>query len=138
VTAATPGFALTTPAAPVQRAVTPTVGDTTTLPTPPEPGTSSARNAPLTWPAAESGWTIVLVSYPRTTGHDPALATATRAAKAGLPQVGVLDSSLFASLQPGYDVVFTGIYASKDAADAAVATARSAGFGGAYSRQITR
>jgi hypothetical protein len=50
----------------------------------------------------------------------------------------VLDSSLYASLQPGYYVVFTGIYASKADADAAVATARQAGFGGAYSRQIAR
>ena len=36
------------------------------------------------------------------------------------------------------DVVFTGIYGSKHDADAAVATARQAGFGGAYSRQIAR
>jgi hypothetical protein len=52
--------------------------------------------------------------------------------------VGVLDSSRYASLQPGYYVVFTGIYASKSDADAAVGTARQAGFGGAYSRQIAR
>lgn len=138
VTAATPGFALT-PAAPVQTVTTPaTRASTSTLPIPPEPGTASEKNGRLTWPISESGWTIVLVSYPRTTGHDPALATATKAAKAGLPQVGVLDSSRFASLQPGYDVVFTGIYGSQQDADAAVATARQAGFGGAYSRQIAR
>jgi hypothetical protein len=39
---------------------------------------------------------------------------------------------------PGYYVVFTGIYGSKALADAAVSTARQAGFGGAYSRQIAR
>jgi hypothetical protein len=50
----------------------------------------------------------------------------------------VLDSSLYASLQPGYYVVFTGVYPAKADADAAVATARQAGFGGAYSRQIAR
>ena len=61
-----------------------------------------------------------------------------KAAKAGLAQAGVIDSSLYASLQPGYYVVFTGIYGSKADADAAVATARQAGFGGAYSRQIAR
>jgi hypothetical protein len=138
VTAATPGFALT-PAAPVRTVATGTGrGNSSTLPVPPEPGAAAQKNGRLTWPAADSGWTIVLVSYPRTTGHDPALATATRAAKKGLPQVGVLDSSRFASLQPGYDVVFTGIYGSQQDADAAVATARQAGFGGAYSRQIAR
>jgi hypothetical protein len=48
----------------------------------------------------------------------------------------VIDSSRYASLQPGYYVVFTGIYGSKADADAAVATARQAGFAGAYSREI--
>ena len=52
--------------------------------------------------------------------------------------MGVLDSSNYASLQPGYYVVFTGVYPAKTDADAAVATARQAGFGGAYSRQIAR
>ena len=85
-----------------------------------------------------NGWTIVLVSYPKTSGRTTALATASRAAKANLRQVGIIDSGGFASLQPGYFVVFSGIYASKSDADASVGTARQAGFGGAYSRQITR
>ncbi len=106
---------------------------TSTLPVPPEPGT----NGRLTWPRDENGWTVVLVSYPKVSGRAQALDTATKAAK-GLRQVGILDSSGFASLQPGYLVVFTGVFASKAAADAAVPTARQAGFGGAYSRQIAR
>jgi hypothetical protein len=110
--------------------------DTSKLPTAPEPGTSApGRTA---WPAGESGWTIVLVSYPKAFGRDQALTTARKAAKAGLAQAGVIDSSRYASLQPGYFVVFAGIYGSKADADAAVATARQAGFGGAYSRQIAR
>ena len=67
-----------------------------------------------------------------------ALATATGPPSHGLHQVGILDSSRYASLQPGYLVVFTGIYGSRSDADAAVGTARQAGFGGAYSRQIAR
>lgn len=111
--------------------------ETSTLPTPPEPGTKP-KNGQLTWPANENGWTIVLVSYPKTNGALSAQQTAAKAARSGLKQVGVLDSSAVASLQPGYLVVFTGIYPSKGDADAGVATARQAGFGGAYSRQIAR
>jgi hypothetical protein len=90
------------------------------------------------WPANETGWTIVLVSYPKTFGHPQALATATKAASKGLNQVGIVDSSSYASLQPGYYVVFAGIYGSRADADAAVGTARQAGFPGAYSREIAR
>jgi cell division septation protein DedD len=147
-------FAVTT-TTPVQEptavptATTPTV-DTSTLPAAPEPGTTAPtkpkpkpkpkpqpKNGTLAWPNA-NGWTIVLVSYPKTTGEAAARTTAARAARNGLPQVGVLDSSRYASLQPGYYVVFTGIYGSRTDADAAVSTARQAGFGGAYSRQIAR
>ncbi len=122
---------------------TPTRVDTSSLPTAPEPptGTTSAavaRNGRLRWPADANGWTIVLVSYPKLNGRPAALAAASKAAGAGLRQVGILDSSGFASLQPGYFVVFTGIYGSKSDADAAVSTARQASFGGAYSRQIAR
>jgi hypothetical protein len=120
-------------------------GDTSTLPTAPEPTTKKKpkpkkqpKNGHFAWPKNENGWTIVLVSYPKTNGRPAALQTANRAAGAGLRQVGVLDSSRYASLQPGYFVVFTGIYPGKTDADAAVATARQAGFGGAYSRQIAR
>ena len=115
--------------------------DTSTLPTAPEPKAARAagsRNGRLHWPADENGWTIVLVSYPKTTGRQSALDTARKGARSGLRQVGILDSARFASLQPGYFVVFSGIYASKADADAGVATARGAGFGGAYSRQIAR
>ncbi|MFL5964334.1 MAG: zinc ribbon domain-containing protein [Gaiellaceae bacterium] len=132
-----------TEAAPVPTATTPVTVDTTTLPTAPEPTTTPAK-APGTkkgrfvWPRNRNGWTIVLVSYPKTNGRPSALQTADRAARAHLDQVGVLDSSLYASLQPGYYVVFTGVYPAKAEADAAVATARQAGFGGAYSRQIAR
>ena len=115
-----------------------TAVDTSHLPTAPEPGVPAPGSGRTVWPANETGWTIVLVSYPKTFGHPQALQTATKAAKAGLSQVGVVDSSLYASLQPGYYVVFTGIYASRANADTAVATARQAGFPGAYSREIAR
>jgi hypothetical protein len=121
----------------------PTV-DTSTLPTAPEPTTTSKtrppgpKNGRFPWPRNQNGWTIVLVSYPKANGRRSALSTADRAASRGLHQVGILDSSRYASLQPGYLVVFTGIYGSRSDADSSVGTARQAGFSGAYSRQIAR
>lgn len=138
-------FSTVPPVVSVQEPTTPaTVPTTTVAPTKtttgskakPKPKPAGPRNGRLTWPAGENGWTIVLVSYPKTTGRDAALQTAAEAAKSGLPQVGVLDSSRYASLQPGYWVVFAGIYGSQADADAGVSTARQAGFGGAYSRQV--
>jgi ribosomal protein L11 methylase PrmA len=52
--------------------------------------------------------------------------------------VGILNSSLYSSLHPGYWVVFSGIYASSSRADAAAQAAKEKGFAAAYSRQITR
>lgn len=116
--------AATTPAAPA------------TTPSKPKPHKTGTPNGRLAWPAHVNGWTIVLFSYPKTVGVAQAQATALRAARHKLSKVGVLDSSRYASLQPGYYVVFTGIYGSKADADASVATARQAGFPGAYSRQV--
>ena len=109
---------------------------TGTLPKPPEPTTATGKPGRAVWPAGRTGWTIVLVSYPKTTGRPTATQTAAQAAHRGLPDVGVLDSSRYASLQPGYFVVFSGVYDSQSEANAAILTAHQAGFGAAYSRQI--
>lgn len=109
---------------------------TTTPARKPAPRKPAPQDGRLAWPAHVNAWTIVLFSYPKTVGEAQAQTTALQAAKKGLQKVGVLDSSRYASLQPGYYVVFTGIYGSKSDADASVATARQAGFGGAYSRQV--
>jgi hypothetical protein len=125
----------------------------TVLPSPPEPaagattsgsGDSSTDTTPreangrLTWPIERRGWTIVLISYPTRTGRAAPLQTASRAASLGLPEVGVLTSSDFPSLHPGYYVVFSGRYSSRADAEAALPSARATGFGGAYARQISR
>jgi hypothetical protein len=100
------------------------------------PPAPTAAPGKQTWPAGQTAWTIVLVSYPKTAGRPAAQQTATRAAQKHLPEVGILDSSRYPSLQPGYFVVFSGIYATQAEANTAVSTAHSAGFGAAYSRQI--
>lgn len=91
-----------------------------TLPTP--SGTDSS--AVSEWPLGEDGWTVALASLPQTGGRRVALAQARKARARGLPQVGVLDSSRYASLHPGYWIVFTGIYSSEAEATSAIEAAR--------------
>jgi hypothetical protein len=98
----------------------------------------SQQNGRLSWPAGRSGWTVVLSSYPSRKGRATALATAARAARAHLPQVGTLASGSYASLNPGYDVVFSGVYGAAADAQQALGRARQAGFGSAHTAQIAR
>lgn len=109
-------------------------------PTAPPPATTTAP-APgslTAWPAGRSGFTVVLESLPASSGRSLALERARAASRAGLPQVGVLDSSRYSSLHPGYYVVFSGIYSSRGQAESARAAAAEKGFRLAYSREITR
>jgi len=77
------------------------------------------------WPADESGWTIVLISVPKVDGRDAAVARAANARQKGLKGVGVLDSSKFASLHPGYWIVFSGSYPSEPEATSHLRAAKS-------------
>jgi len=88
------------------------------------------------WPAGRDGWTIVLVSLPESGGRAAAETRAGRARAAGLEGAGVLRSSDFASLNPGYYVVFAGVFDSLDAALEALPGARSA-FPTAYTRRVS-
>jgi hypothetical protein len=78
------------------------------------------------WPSGRSGWTIVLVSTPKARGEDEAVAIAQQARLKGLSGVGVLDSSQFASLQPGYWMTFAGRYQSEADATGSLRRARAA------------
>lgn len=99
-----------------------TVSGSDTLPSPSEGGPTSIAD----WPSGTDGWTVVLASYPQTGGRKAADARAKQARAKGLPQVGVLDSSSYASLHPGYWVVFSGIYGSEAEATSALEAARKA------------
>jgi hypothetical protein len=102
------------------------------------PTTREARQTkPIGWPAGRSARTVVVASLPTTTGRQAALRHARAAIAAGLPRVGILDSSEFASLRPGYFVVFSGIYETEDDALDAVDAAQSRGYPRAYEREIT-
>jgi hypothetical protein len=120
-----------------------TTTPTTSTPTPTSgqpPAPSPIPTAPLTlkaWPAGRSGWTVVLQALPTSNGRPFALAQARAAVHSGLQDVGIIDSSQFSSLHPGYFILFTGIYSSFDDADTGATTARSHGYPRAYPRQIT-
>jgi hypothetical protein len=88
------------------------------------------------WPATGSGYTVVLVSIPKSRGKAAASRIARRASGAGLAAVGVLDSSSFSSLHPGYYVVFSGRFHAFTGASGALSAATNAGFGNAYVRLI--
>jgi hypothetical protein len=78
----------------------------------------------------------VLASVPEGTGARAAAERqARRALDAGLSQVGVLVSSRYSSLHPGYLVVFTGVYGNVSAAERGLSRARNAGYQ-AYTRQV--
>lgn len=107
---------------------------TTPAPTPPA---ATSRSALTEWPA-RNGYTVVLASIPaRGTGPDDANAKAKAALAVGLHDVGVLVSANFASLHPGYYVVFAGIYSSLQDAQTAAGQASSK-FPNAYARPIAR
>jgi hypothetical protein len=98
----------------------------------------SNPNALAVWPAGESGYTDVLESVPVTGGRAAAVVRARQAKRSGLKQVGVLTSSEYASLHPGYYVVFSGIYRTQADATAALSAAQAKGFRGAYQVRVTR
>ena len=109
-------------------------GSPTTAPSPPKPN----PNALAVWPADKSGYTVVLESLPVAGGRENAVARARRAKRNGLRDVGVLVSSRYSSLHPGYFVVFAGIYGSQGQAASGVGSAHARGFPDAYQTRVTR
>jgi hypothetical protein len=116
--------------APTETTAPATTAPATTAPPPPP-----ANPAAITWPRDRRGWTIVLLSLPQQNGRDAAAAQARKARDGGLRRVGVLDSSRYASLHPGYYVVFQGVYDSEAEASSALQRARTV-FPSAYQREI--
>jgi len=131
----------TSPAASSVRATTTAPEPTTTTPT---STTTAGRKPPpppppptlASWPPAKSGWTIVLDSVPSVNGRAAALAEAKQALHVGMKHVGVIDSSQFSSLHPGYYVVFAGIYDTEAGAQSHVIDAHQHGYRGPYPRRI--
>jgi len=139
-TTTAPPFLPATEPPPVVSETVPTLPTPRTTPT--VPSTSPARPQAqrrgelVEWPAGRDAWTVILASYPTSAGQPAATSRAKEASEAGLPRVGVLDSSEYASLHPGYLVVFSGSYDSQADAEAALDDAHEKGYGAAYAKEI--
>jgi hypothetical protein len=88
----------------------------------------------IAWPGGNR-YTIVLSSLPARGGLGQAKAKALAAFHAGLEQVGVLVSSSYSSLHPGYYVIFSGIFDTMEEARSRLPEATPR-FPSAYARQI--
>lgn len=78
-----------------------------------------AQGEPWSWPRAHTAYTVVIASVPEGQRAD-AVHRAREAVAAHLPRIGILRSSRFPNLAPGYLVVFSGVYAT--ASDAILAS----------------
>jgi hypothetical protein len=90
----------------------------------------------IDWPGP-SAYTIVLASLPISSGKAVARQKALEALRSGLlDDVGVLDSSDFSSLHPGYFVIFSGVYESQSEASKHLSAAQRAGFDSPYPKRV--
>jgi sporulation related protein len=92
----------------------------TTTPEPtdtPEPTNTPSGGDIASWPAGQSGWTVVLASK---TSESQANDAAQNFIDDGIQDVGVLRSDDFSSLKPGFWVVYSGRYDSQSAASDAL------------------
>ncbi len=129
----------TTPTAPPATGFETVTGVTPT--TPPATGTTTAAtetdpepepdSGSSDWPAGETAWTAVLSSV---RDESDARAAKSRLTGSGEP-AGVLFSSDYGGLRPGYWVVFSGMFDDRGQAVSQAGDLRS-GFPGAYARRI--
>jgi hypothetical protein len=136
ISTATGGSLTITGTGPLLTAPEPTTKTkTSTAPAATTPKPPPVNPAFATWPRPQRGWTIVLLSLPQSGGRAAADEQADTARQGGLRRVGVINSSRFASLHPGYYVVFTGVFETQTEAVSALQRARAV-FPSAYVREI--
>ena len=113
----------------------PTTFATTTTPTTSTFPTTTSGGL-TTWPSGKSGYTIILESVPESSGRSAAETKARAAQSKGLPEVGVLRTSDYKELTPGYYAVFSGVKDTQAQAESGVSQAKSQGYSSAYVREI--
>ncbi len=114
----------------------PTTGTNSVTPTPPSPPPAGDAGRVISWPASQSGYTVILSSIRESSGRAAAESKAREALGKGLTEVGILSSSDYSSLNSGYFVVFTGIHDTEAEGRTALATVRRSGYPIAYLREI--
>lgn len=112
-----------------------TTGTTTTTTTTTTPTTTTGTGSTATWPAGRTAYTVIVGSFRESRGRGPAETRASQARNAGLSQVGIIRSSDFSSLRPGWYAVFTGIFDSRADATTRLSQARAT-YPGAYLRHV--
>jgi len=139
-----PGTQTISPTASIETITSPTTQtvatlDTSTLTTATTSTTTTTTQSGniRSWPSGKEGYTVVLASVETSKGRDDAEQKANQAIANGLTDVGILNSSDFLTLNPGYYVVFKGVYDTAAAAQSGLATARSSGFPLAYVREVS-
>ena len=113
----------------------PTTTTTTTLPTTTTRPTTTGGGSTATWPAGRTAYTVIVGSFRESRGRGPAETRAAQARNAGLTEVGIIRSSDFSSLRPGWYAVFTGIFDSRAQATTRLSQARQT-YPGAYLRYV--
>ena len=84
-------------------------------------GTTASAAFVSDWPAGKRGFTVQLQTLPKASSDAAKVAAAKQAATAkGAQDVGALDSDSYGTLDPGDYVVFSGTYADRKAAQAAL------------------
>ena len=99
--------------------------------------TTTPSGSIRSWPSGKEDYTVVLHSVETSKGRAAAEQKANQAIANGLTNVGILNSSDFLTLNPGYYVVFMGVYDTASAAQSGLPTARSRGFPLAYVREVS-
>lgn len=98
----------------------------------PPGGTGQPSTGVASWPSGKSAWTVVLYSAgSKADGQAKAQSAAQKTSG-----VGLLNSSDFSSLNPGYWVVFAGQSGSKSAAESKADSLQGQGFPQAYARFV--
>jgi hypothetical protein len=90
------------------------------------------------WPARGDAYTVVLASVAVGAGRGTAERRALELRLRGLKPVGILVSSQFRSLRPGYFVVYSGVYETRRAAQRALARVRAKAGRSAYTLRVAR
>ncbi len=106
---------------------------------PAAPTTPSATGEEPTddWPPGRDGWAVILISEERDEHTDAEMeALRTTAERRGLSDVGLLLSDDYATLNPGYRVLYQGPFDTAAEARAAAVAAKREGYASAYPRRV--